>query len=83
MGRLPQSVSSRTGRVGRLCRAEFLNPDLAGHDTVLIGLQIGYQHIEFIPRLDPVNLLNETLPRATLAYEPVHSRSTANDEALG
>jgi hypothetical protein len=33
--------------------------------------------------IDPANLLIETLPRATLAHEPVHSRSTANDGALG
>ena len=78
----PQSVSSRTGRVGRLRCAEFLNPDLPGHDTVLIGLQIGYQHIEFIPRLDPANLLIETRPRVTLAHESIHSRSTPNNGAL-
>jgi len=65
--------------LGELIR--FLNPDLAGHDTVLVALQIGYQHLEFIPGLDPANLLIETLPRATLAHEPVHSRS-ANDGAL-
>ena len=57
-------------------------PNLAGHDTVLAGIQIVYQHLIFIPGLDQANLLIETLPRATLDHEPVHSRSTANDGAL-